>query len=357
MSPRTEGKATLGTKAKALPNELLGQITEYLSPRDALSLGRTCKSLQAIVNDRAKVISAPVIKRERIRLDNDVRMFLKGLTLDEAVRSWTLHHSVVDEEPSFLQTSAEIAMAFMGANKIDLPGFEHAKDRDFYRHLVEYLLHLNVLAHYKAQKSQKEPARHCCWIDLQVRHFEEAGWEKQAFPLVFLDHVSSPTTKSLVTPEQWLGMVRNILTQPLEDTTTTEKAAANKALLSHVRRGLGQRGEQLNLRRVHWKFGDLAGLPFVQGMWKMYVPKMNVAEMRQSLRTPAETLGARAAEEFCRREFGPLAEVEKLLDPKNRLLLAILLSELHVVVGQVPDKEGKRVRLARPRGEIEWGTR
>lgn len=393
MSPTTESKATLGSKAISLPNEILGQIVEYLSPLDALSAGTTCKSLQDVVNDRARVISIPVIHRERARLEKDMEMALTGLPLDECVRSWTLHHSHL-EESDIVKTSAHIAMAFMMANKIDLHYTDDLKDRDFYRFLVEYLLHVNHVAHYKTQKStahesenltdtslkmklplqqssqmckclmcrirhSSESGKTCCWIDSAVRKFAKTGWENKLYPSAFLEHVSSPTTKKLLTDKQWLQMVDSVLTQPLEDTTNAEKSAANKALLSQVIQGMGAGPELRDLRHIQSKFGELAGLPRIpQAEWRMYVPRMKAYGMRQCLRAKywrepdAKTLGARAAKEFCLRVEGPLAGQEKMLDPKNRLLLAVVLEELHVVFGKVPAVQSKTIKM-RPRTAME----
>ncbi|KAK4496265.1 hypothetical protein PRZ48_012245 [Zasmidium cellare] len=355
-----------------LPNEIINQVLSHLHPLDALSLGSTCHHLREVVNKQAKEISQPIVQRERTRMITGIS--LSGLSLLSAIRVWMLHHGPTAEK-SFFATSLRIANNYMAENGIDLQDTGYQGDRVFFARAVEYLLHVNYLAHYGAEDLnvgrstrsasnrkhrcqwtqsdrrtcsclmcsayRDEKGSPCCWMETAVREFKKCGWEGESKPLAFWMHINSPVTKKLVGEEEWLDMVQGILAEPLEDPLDEEKQKMNNALETQIKRGFGAAWR--TQRDPVKAFFRLAQLPQQRlDDFKVLVPRMNMVEKRRFFSTGTgcwqmarNTLGARAAKEFCMRYGGSLKDEKKLLDPESRLLVAVMYEELHLVSGEM----------------------
>ncbi|KAF2166887.1 hypothetical protein M409DRAFT_54661 [Zasmidium cellare ATCC 36951] len=358
-----------------LPNELIHLVLEYLSPLDVLSAGRTCHHMREVVNDQAKRLTRLIVRRERTRMA--AGLVMSGASLVGAIRSWILHHGP-QAERSFHATALRIANNYVRANGIDVRDTGYRGDHLFFARLVEYLLHVNYMAGHRARDPEGEegldeyalvrlspstnvlksvarcsltsmesrtclcllcsPYREgiCCWVETAVVDFRKTGWKNEVHPLAFWRDLSSPVTEILVSEEEWLDMVRSILAESLEDPTDKEKREMHNALVSQIRQGFGK------MRRdIVKEFITLAELPKQRrgGEMKILIPGMDVSKKKHSLslgsrQMACETLGVRAAKEFCLHLGRALKGEKKLLDPENRYLVAVMYEELRLVSGE-----------------------
>lgn len=341
-----------------LPNELISAVLLHLDPVEVLIFGRSCHKMLGIVNEEANRVSARILQREGRRLEAERRIpTLIGISLVAAIRTWMIYRGILAER-TFRRTSQCIADIYVRANSLQprLAGSEH--DAGLFRRLVAYLLHLNYAMHYPTYETSdvESPVLHqdtcncilcvvdfnedrseCCWIETRVKAFGRSamGWLDDTEPAAFLDSVTSPATKDIFSLEKWLEMIQEVWHTPLMDHSDRERKEASLALYAKIDSGVGFKGPH-KASTTFW-FSTATGLPKLRYCCDAYAPEMDVAVQRRFEHKGTSDIGrmvgrsrvARATEEFCHRAWRQ--GEQKMLDPENRMLVAVIFEGLHIV--------------------------